>query len=183
MIISADLKNTYKLDLSTVEGYTPARCDQMGRIRGNMLSAKGAYAFVVPNGGTQVLIVNIKNGAVDADYTQLSNPIAGVGLTTSCCPQPAFDTVEEINALMGGDMLAVSPWPTYDEAKCVDAEVEIVAQVNGKVRAKLSVAADIDAADAIALAKADAKISEEIAGKTIVKELYVKGRLVNIVVK
>ena len=90
---------------------------------------------------------------------------------------------EEINALMGGDMLAVSPWPTYDEAKCVDAEVEIVAQVNGKVRAKLSVAADIDAADAIALAKADAKISEEISGKTIVKELYVKGRLVNIVVK
>ena len=90
---------------------------------------------------------------------------------------------EEINALMGGDMLAVSPWPTYEEAKCVDAEVEIVAQVNGKVRAKLSVAADIDAADAIALAKADAKISEEIAGKTIVKELYVKGRLVNIVVK
>ena len=90
---------------------------------------------------------------------------------------------EEINALMGGDMLAVSPWPTYDEAKCVDAEIEIVAQVNGKVRAKLSVAADIDAADAIALAKADAKISEEISGKTIVKELYVKGRLVNIVVK
>ena len=90
---------------------------------------------------------------------------------------------EEINALMGGDMLAVSPWPTYDEAKCVDAEVEIVAQVNGKVRAKLSVPADIEAADAIALAKADAKISEEILGKTIVKELYVKGRLVNIVVK
>ena len=90
---------------------------------------------------------------------------------------------EEINELLGGDMLAVSPWPTYDEAKCVDAEVEIVAQVNGKVRAKLSVAADIDAADAIALAKADDKISAEIAGKTIVKELYVKGRLVNIVVK
>ena len=106
MIISADLKNTYKLDLSTVEGYTAARCDQMGRIRGNMLSAKGAYAFVVPNGGTQVLVVNIKNGAVDANYTQLSNPIAGVGLTTSCCPQPAFDTVEEINALMdeNGDL-------------------------------------------------------------------------------
>ena len=106
MIISADLKNTYKLDLSTVEGYTPLRCDQMGRIRGNMLSTKGAYAFVVPSAGTQVLIVNIKNGAVDADYTQLSNTIAGVGLTTSCCPQPAFDTVEEINALMdeNGDL-------------------------------------------------------------------------------
>ena len=90
---------------------------------------------------------------------------------------------EEINELLGGEMLASSQWPTYDEAKCVDAEVEIVAQINGKVRAKLSVPADIEAADAIAMAKANDKISEEISGKTIVKELYVKGRLVNIVVK
>ena len=106
MIISADLKNTYKIDLSTIEGYTPFRCDQMGRIRGNMLSSEGAYAFVVPSTSTQVLIVNIKNGAIDADYSQLSNNIAGVGLTTSCCPQPAFATVAEINALMdeNGDL-------------------------------------------------------------------------------
>ncbi len=91
---------------------------------------------------------------------------------------------EEINEAMGySDMLAVSPWPTYDEAKCVDAEVEIVAQVNGKVRAKISVAADIDSAEAIAVAKANDRVAEEIAGKTVVKELYVKGRLVNIVVK
>ena len=100
MIISADLKNTYKLDLSTIEGYTPLRCDQMGRIRGNMLSSEGAYAFVVPDKGTQVLVVNIKNGAIDAEYTQLTNAISGVGLTTSCCPQPAFATVAEIDALM-----------------------------------------------------------------------------------
>ena len=106
MIISADLKNTYKLDLSTIEGYTPLRCDQMGRIRGNMLSSEGAYAFVVPSASTQVLIVNIKNGAIDPEYTQLSNTIAGVGLTTSCCPQPAFATVAEIDALMeeNGDL-------------------------------------------------------------------------------
>lgn len=100
MIISADLKNTYKLDLSTVEGYTPLRCDQMGRIRGNMLSSEGAYAFVVPSTGTGVLIVKIKNGAVDPDYTQLSNTISGVALSTSCCPQPAFATVAEIDALI-----------------------------------------------------------------------------------
>ena len=100
MIISADLKNTYKLDLSTVVGYTPLRCDQMGRIRGNMLSSEGAYAFVVPSTGTGVLIVNIKNGAVDPDYTQLSNTINGVELSTSCCPQPAFATVAEIDALI-----------------------------------------------------------------------------------
>ncbi len=90
---------------------------------------------------------------------------------------------EEINEAMGGEMLACSQWPTYDEAKCVDSEVEIVAQVNGKVRAKLSVPADIEAADAIAMAKANDRVAQDIAGKTVVKELYVKGRLVNIVVK
>ena len=99
-VISADLKSTYKIDLSAIEGYTPARFDQLGRIRGNMLSSEGGYAFIVPNGGTKVLVVKIKNGAVDTDYTQVTNAIAGVGLTTSCCPQPAFATVAEIDALM-----------------------------------------------------------------------------------
>ena len=92
---------------------------------------------------------------------------------------------EEINELIfaGSDMLATTQWPTFDEAKCVDDEIEIVVQLNGKVRAKMNVPADVEQADAIAMAKADEKIAAEIAGKTIVKELYVKGRLVNIVVK
>ena len=105
-LISADLKSTYKIDLSAVEGWTAARCDQMGRIRGNMLSSEGGYAFITPNGGTSVLVVKIKNGAVDTNYSQVSNPIAGVTLNTSCCPQPAFATVAEIDALMddNGDL-------------------------------------------------------------------------------
>ena len=92
---------------------------------------------------------------------------------------------EEINELVfaGSDMLATTEWPSFDEAKCVDDEIEIVVQLNGKVRAKLNVPADVEQADAIAMAKADEKIAAEISGKTIVKELYVKGRLVNIVVK
>ena len=90
---------------------------------------------------------------------------------------------EEINEIIGGEMLAVSPWPTYDEAKCVDATIEIVVQINGKVRTKMSIPAEISNEDAIALAKEDERIKEAIDGKTIVKELYVKGRLVNIVVK
>ena len=71
-----------------------------------MLSAEGGYAFIVPNGGTTVLVVKIKNGAVDTDYTQVTNPIAGVALNTSACPQPAFATVAEIDALMddNGDL-------------------------------------------------------------------------------
>ncbi len=91
---------------------------------------------------------------------------------------------EEINdAVFGDGMLATAQWPCYDEAKCVDETIEIVVQINGKVRAKLNVPAEIEAADAITMAKSDEKIAAEIAGKTIVKELYVKGRLVNIVAR
>ena len=99
-LISADLKSTYKIDLSAIEGWTPGRCDQLGRIRGNMLSSEGGYAFITPNGGTTILVVKVVNGAVDTDYTQVTNPIAGVTLNTSCCPQPAFETVAEIDALI-----------------------------------------------------------------------------------
>ena len=99
-VVSADLKSTYKIDLSAIEGWTPGRCDQIGRVRGNMLSSEGGYAFITPNGGTSILVVKIVNGAVDTDYTQVTNPIAGVTLNTSCCPQPAFETVAEIDALI-----------------------------------------------------------------------------------
>ncbi len=74
-------------------------------------------------------------------------------------------------------------WPTYDEAKCIDETIEIVVQINGKIRAKLNVAADIEQADAIAAAKADEKVQAELDGKNIIKEIYVKGKLVNIVAK
>ena len=74
-------------------------------------------------------------------------------------------------------------WPKYDAAKCIDNEVEIVVQVNGKIRARMSVGID-DVQDAvIEKAKNNEKVAAEISGKTIIKELYVKGKLVNIVVK
>lgn len=80
-------------------------------------------------------------------------------------------------------MVNEAKWPTYDEEKCKENEIEIVAQINGKVRAKLTVPAEIESAEAIALAKAEPNIAKAIEGMNIVKELYVKGRLVNIVVK
>ncbi len=83
----------------------------------------------------------------------------------------------------GKMMAADGEWPTYDEAKCVDETIEIVVQINGKIRAKLNVAADIEQADAIAAAKADEKVAAELDGKNIIKEIYVKGKLVNIVAK
>ena len=91
---------------------------------------------------------------------------------------------EEINeAVFADGMLAETQWPTYDEAKCIDETIEIVVQINGKVRAKLNVPAEISSDDAIAAAKADEKIAAEIEGKNVIKQLYVKGRLVNLVVK
>lgn len=80
-------------------------------------------------------------------------------------------------------MLNEAEWPKYDEAKCADSTVEIAVQVNGKIKARINVAADISAPDAIAAAKADGAVTTAIEGKSIIKELYVPKKLVNIVVK
>jgi len=92
-------------------------------------------------------------------------------------------TEEMWETMKFGGAVTSQKWPIFDEEKCKDESIEIAVQVNGKIRAKLTVAADIESDEAIALAKADEKIADEIAGKQIIKELYVKGRLVNIVAK
>ena len=92
---------------------------------------------------------------------------------------------EEMWANCGyGEMLAKdAKWPSFDEAKCVDSTVEIVVQINGKIRARLSVPTDIESDKAIALAKKDEGIAAALEGKKSIKEIYVKGKLVNIVAK
>lgn len=73
-------------------------------------------------------------------------------------------------------------WPTYAEAKCKDSTVEIVVQLCGKIKAKLQIATDATAESAIALAKQQEQIAPLLDGKTIRKEIYVPGKLVNFVV-
>ncbi|HIV18542.1 MAG TPA: leucine--tRNA ligase [Candidatus Merdivicinus intestinigallinarum] len=91
---------------------------------------------------------------------------------------------EELFEEMGfGGLISSCQWVKWDEEKCKESTVEIVAQVCGKIRAKLVVPADISQEEAIALAKAEPRVAAEIEGKKIVKELYVKGKLVNIVAK
>lgn len=91
---------------------------------------------------------------------------------------------EELFETLGfGGTVTDQSWPSYDESKCIDENVEIAVQVNGKVRSRITVSQDISQDDAVALAKADDRIRACIEGKTVIKELYVKGRLVNIVVK
>ena len=105
-------------------------------------------------------------------FTMLLNPFA---------PHVTEEVWSEMK--LGEGMVTEQPWPKYDESKCKDDVIEIVVQVNGKVRTRLSVAADIQKDDAIALAKAEDRIAAEINGKNVVKEIYVPGKLVNIVVK
>ena len=105
-------------------------------------------------------------------FTMLLNPFA---------PHVTEEVWSEMK--LGEGMVTEQTWPKYDESKCKDDVIEIVVQVNGKVRTRLSVAADIQKDDAIALAKAENRIAAEINGKNVVKEIYVPGKLVNIVVK
>ena len=105
-------------------------------------------------------------------FTMLLNPFA---------PHVTEEVWSEMK--LGEGMVTEQIWPKYDESKCKDDVIEIVVQVNGKVRTRLCVATDIQKDDAIALAKAEDRIAAEINGKNVVKEIYVPGKLVNIVVK
>ena len=91
---------------------------------------------------------------------------------------------EEMWQHLGGKGLAsLAAWPEYDESKTVDESVEIAVQVNGKLRSTIVIPADADKEKAVALARADEKVASMTDGKTTVKEIYVPGKLVNIVVK
>ncbi len=91
---------------------------------------------------------------------------------------------EEIWESIGGEGLcSLAPWPTYDEAKTVDNTVTIGVQVNGKMRGTVEIAKDADKDAAMAAAKSNDKVSSFIDGKTVVKEIYVPGKIINIVVK
>ena len=91
---------------------------------------------------------------------------------------------EEINEVLGNrEMLARAKWPEYDPAKCVDAAAEIAVQVSGKIKARLMIPTDSTEEAVKALVMADANVQAALAGKTVIKEIYVKGKLYNIVAK
>ncbi|MCI5815949.1 leucine--tRNA ligase [Ruminococcus sp.] len=92
-------------------------------------------------------------------------------------------TEEMYEMLDLGGVLNEQKWPTFDPAMCVDDMVELVVQINGKVRSRLQVPVDSAQADVLAQAKADPKIQEALQGKNIVKEIYVQNKLVNFVAK
>ena len=91
---------------------------------------------------------------------------------------------EELNEVCGlSGTLSEQAWPEYDEAKCIDSTLELPVQVNGKLRGRITVPVDSENEVVLAAARAEEKVASAIEGKTIVKEIVVKNKLVNIVVK
>lgn len=84
---------------------------------------------------------------------------------------------------LGNGILAEAEWPEYDESKCVDESVEIVVQVNGKIKAKLNIPVDADKDAVLDLAKNDENVKKAIDGMKVIKEIVVPKKLVNLVVK
>ena len=84
---------------------------------------------------------------------------------------------------LGDGILAETEWPEYDESKCVDDTVEIVVQVNGKIKAKLNVPVDASKDELLTLAKAEEKVQAAVEGMNIIKEIVVPKKLINLVVK
>ena len=84
---------------------------------------------------------------------------------------------------LGDGILAEARWPEYDESKCVDESVEIVVQINGKIKAKLNIPVDAQKDEILNLAKSDENVRKAIDGMNIIKEIVVPKKLVNLVVK
>jgi leucyl-tRNA synthetase len=91
---------------------------------------------------------------------------------------------EELWQVLGHDAsLAYEPWPDYDEAMLEEAVIELPVQVNGKLRGRISVSADVDDEAVLAAAMAEPKVAAALEGKRIVKSIVVPGKMVNLVVR
>ena len=89
---------------------------------------------------------------------------------------------EELNRLLGQEnLLSEQAWPSYDDSLLVESEITIIVQVNGKLRAKLQVPADISKEELESQAQADPSVQQHLEGKTIRKIIVVPNKLVNIV--
>lgn len=91
---------------------------------------------------------------------------------------------EELWAALGHDeTLAYAPWPTYDEKLLVAQKVTIAVQVMGKTRGTIEISPDLDKDEVIALAQSVENVARQIEGKTVIKTIYVPGKIVNLIAK
>ncbi len=136
-------------------------------------------------------IENLKFNTAIAAMMELLNDIAATGsinkseldtLLKLLNPFAPHITEEMYEAHCGG-ILSEQSWPVYDEALCIDQTVEIVVQINGKVKSKLEIPVGSEKDAVLEQAAAEPKIAEALAGKNVLKKIYVPNKLVNFVAK
>lgn len=138
-------------------------------------------------------IENIKFNTAIATLMALINDITATGAITkeelrifTILLNPfAPHVTEEVFEMckLGDGIVAEQKWPEYDEAKCKDETIEIVVQVNGKIKTKLNIPVESEKNAVLDMAKTDANVAKAIENMNIIKEIYVPNKLVNLVVK
>ncbi len=137
-------------------------------------------------------IEELKFNTAIAAMMALLNEIYDVGSLTRdqfsmliriLCPFAPHLSEELWESIGGAGLCSLAAWPEWDEAKTVDQTVEVAVQINGKVRATLELPVNCPKEDAIAIAKADEKVAPYVEGKTVIKEICVPNKIINLVVK
>ena len=162
------------------------------RASGRGVTAKLEAAFHRTVKKVSLDVEEMKFNTAIAAMMTLINEIDEVGsitvdemltLVRLLCPFAPHLCEEIYESLGGKGFCSLSPWPEYDEAKTVSATVEIAVQINGKLRAVLEMPANTSREDAVAIARADGRVATALEGKTVVKEIVVPGKIVNLVVR
>ncbi len=202
----ADVLRVYVLFMGDYESATPWNDSSMKGCKRFLDRVAGLTDMAKGNGVTPELEVDfhktIKKVSSDIESMKFNTGIAAMMALINKIYEVGHLTVDELKTFaallcpyaphlceeiweMCGEktLLAESAWPTYDEAKTVDATIEIAVQICGKLRSTITIAKDATRDEAIAAAKADEKIVSMLEGKNIVKEIYVPGKIVNIVAK
>ncbi len=202
----ADVLRVYVLFMGDYESATPWNDSSMKGCKRFLERVAGLTEMAKGNGVTPELEVDfhktIKKVSSDIESMKFNTGIAAMMALINKIYEVGHLTVDELKTFaallcpyaphlceeiweMCGEttLLAESAWPTYDEAKTVDATIEIAVQICGKLRSTIMIAKDATKEEAIAAAKADEKIVSMLEGKNIVKEIYVPGKIVNIVAK
>jgi len=205
-VLGADVLRTYVLFMGDYGGAAPWNessmkgckrfleriADLTDLMKGEGVTPKLETAFHKTVKKVSTDIEELKFNTAIAAMMTLLNDIAAVGSLTRdelmtlvrlVCPFAPHLAEEMWEALGGKGLCSLAAWPEWDENKTVDSTVEVAVQVNGKVRATVQLPVNCPKDEAIAIAKADAKIAAAIEGKTVIKEISVPNKIVNIVVK
>ncbi len=205
-VYGADVLRTYVLFMGDYASAAPWNESSMKGCKRFLERVAELTELVQPNGGNSKLetafhktvkkvsldIEDLKFNTAIASMMALLNEIYEVGSLTKeqfsmlirVLSPFAPHLCEELWASIGGKgFCSLAEWPAWDESKTVDSTVEVAVQVNGKLRATIELPLDCSKEDAIAAAKADPKVAPFVEGKTVIKEISVPNKIVNIVVK